>query len=57
MQEFGKNIDAIFVWVILLAIVATIVSTRDAPQAVKDFGKAMAAMIGIIVNPAQGSAK
>jgi hypothetical protein len=51
MQDFADGLDQVFVWAILLAIIAAVVSTKSSGNLVTDLGSAVSALIGIVVNP------
>jgi hypothetical protein len=56
MQNLGSDADEIFTFVVWLAVLAAIVSTKSSASLLTDIGSAMSSLIGIVLNPVGGSA-
>ena len=52
-----KSLDQIFVWVILLALVAVLVSSGQTDPLIKSVTKVMTSLIGVITAPQAGASK
>jgi hypothetical protein len=51
MQGFADGLDELFVWALILTIIAAVVSTKSSGNLVTDIGSAVSALIRIVVNP------
>jgi hypothetical protein len=55
MNRLASTADELFTWIVLMAILAVLVSTKSSGTLIKDLGNAIASLTAIVVNPVSGS--